>query len=145
MRLPLVGALPIGQAGGFVAGLWLSEFLTGAANKVPGFASLPGGYPVRRAVASLLGGMLLRKFGGPLRRFAMPLTVGGLAGAATDWLRGQQLAGNQVAQRAGLADYATGIGYGGANELLGYGPTTADYGVMGDAGVGDFYQLPYAG
>lgn len=126
---------------GLYLGQWVGMFTSQVLEKQ---AKLQGKVPwwgIRLGVGVLLGAALA-KFGGPLKWLGKPVMVSGML----DGIAGMvpyQVSPIIVAQKTGLGDFVTTASLGaGGPELLGsYGPTAADYGVLG----GYFEQHTYNG
>lgn len=124
---------PIRDAIGLAAGGFASDFVTAIAmRRLP--ATLTARLPrwAMQLGVSLLGAVVLRKLG--MGRFARPFALGGSVVALNNATYALNFSGVSIAQRTGLADYATlgeaqygMLGYGDA-ELLGLG----DYAMSSD-------------
>ena len=119
----LVG--PVVQAGVGVASAVAGEFLTAIARKrIAPLQSLNTG--IAQGLVGLLGGLALRKFGGPLKKFAGTFTAANLLFAL--WRQPWIPSGFTVAMNAGLGDADVEYGMIGG---------VGDYAIGG--GVGDWY------
>lgn len=95
----------------------------------------PGGIGTAQMVTAVALGWLLKKAGGPFRKYSRDVLVGGLAVGAYNLTFVP--APSQMASKIGLGDYA-----------IGYGADSSDYGVGGTElyGMGDWVtrgQLSY--
>lgn len=115
MRLPgvLSGGIvkkSIGLVGGFIGGGFIGSVLM---SKLPLPDSIKGNQGYREILGGILGGFLLKKFGGPLRSFAGDFVAGAIAHGI--YLQPFMPTGSGLAARAGLSGFALGssdVAYG---------------------------------